>query len=153
MTAHPADRTPEPELLEIEVRVRDAFVVTSSRAGFRNPVVAGADGSCELDPAAVAAGNSGRAFLGRPFQTPEVAFSLGSTPPSEGAALTFTTANVPVPLSFDVSFDAANDTNLDSLLAGLEFNEIDDRLYVVDQARRGLVRVNLEGGVIETFFR
>ena len=146
-------RTCFPELLEIEVRVRDAFVVTSSRAGFRNPVMAGADGSCELDPAAVAAGNSGRAFLGRPFQTPEVAFALGSAPPSEGAALTFTTANVPVPLSFDVSFDAANDTNLDSLLAGLEFNEIDDRLYVVDQARRGLVRVNLEGGIIETFFR
>ena len=145
-------RTCFPELLEIELRTRGAFVVTSSRAGFRSPVVAGADGTCEVDPAALAAGNSGRALPGQLFQTPEVAFFLEGVPPAQ-ATLTFTTANVPTPLSFDISFDAANDTSDISLLAALEFNEIDDRLYVVDQARRGLVRVNLESGVIETFFQ
>jgi hypothetical protein len=147
-------RTCFPELLEIEVRARSAFVVASTRAGFRHPVVAGADGTCEVDPAAVAAGDNGRALPGQLFQTPEVAFQPAGVP-VEGAILTFVTANIPQTLAYDISFDAqSGTTDLPSLLAGLEFNEIDDRLYVVDQARRGLVRVNVvDGGAIESVFR
>lgn len=143
-----------PELVELEVRARGVFVVQSSRAGFRHAVVSGSDGVCEMDPAAVARGENGRAFPGRLFQTPEVAFQLDDSPAPDGARLSFTTADVPLPLAFDISFDASSMTDVPSLIADLEFNEIDQRLYVVEQASRGLVRVDLiGGGQIENFFQ
>jgi hypothetical protein len=64
--------------------------------------------------------------------------------------LRFTTAQVPVPLGFDVSIGNTGDGNLPSLIAELEFNEVDQRLYVVEQARRGLLRLNLATGTIES---
>lgn len=142
-----------PDLLEIEIRARDAFVVRSTRAGFRHPVVAGADGVCEVDPAALAANQRGRAFLGQVFRTPEIAFELQGEP-TPGASLQIITGNIPVPYTIDVSAQPNSSTDFPSLITALEYNETDERLYVVEQARLGLMRFNLLTGVQDvTSFR
>lgn len=138
-----------PEQLRIEVRARGAFVVQSARRGFVNPVVRGEGGVCEVDPRAAATEN-GRAIPGELFRTEEIAFELEGVPLTEDVQLRFTTAQVPVPLGFDVSIGNTGDGNLPSLIAELEFNEVDQRLYVVEQARRGLLRLNLATGTIES---
>lgn len=145
-----------PELLRLEVRVSGAFLATSTRAGFRSAVVRGDDGTCGVDPAALAAGQRGRAFLGEPFVTPDLAIHLeGEAPVGEPPVLQLVVGDVPGQLSFDIGFDAGNMTDLTSLLAEVVFNDVDERLYVVDQARRGLVRLDLSdpSSPFEAIFR
>ncbi len=133
-----------PELLQLEVRASGAFLVTSTRAGLRSPGVRGADGTCEVDPAALARGERGRAFPGELFATPDIAIRFDEGAPTvERPALDLTVGDQPVRLGFDIGFDSGNNANLTTLLVELEFNEVDERLYVVDQARRGLVRLDL----------
>lgn len=145
-----------PDDLQLEVRVNGAFLVQSSRAGFRNPVVHGAGGECTVDPARVDALERGRAFPGVLFRTPEVAFEIASAPSPEVTqpSLGMTVTDVPVPLSFDVSGNTQT-TDVPSLLSTLRYNPIDERLYVIDQSNRGLIRLRLTGtsGQVETFFR
>ena len=65
-----------------------------------------------------------------------------------------TTANVPVPLAYDVSVEPGRTGDFPSLIAALKFNPIDQRLYVIEQARRGLLRIDLiGGGQVEGIFR
>ncbi len=141
-----------PELLELEVRVRGVYSVESTRAGFRHPVVAGAEGRCEVDPTRVAALERGRAFPGETFQTPEIAFRIAAPPLTDRPTLELPVGNVPPALAYDVTTDGT--TDLPSLIAGVEYNEVDERLYVVEQARRGIVRLNLQSvQPIEAVFR
>lgn len=145
-----------PELLRLEVRVSRAFLATSTRAGFRTAVVRGDDGTCEADPEALSAGERGRAFLGQLFETPDVSLRLsGPEPVGEPPSLEFVVGGVPGQLVYDIGFDAGNMTDLTSLLAEVVYNDVDERLYAVDQARRGLVRLDLSdpSSPFEAIFR
>lgn len=149
-----------PELVQIEVRVQQAFVVRSTGAGFRHSVIEGADHGCEVDPTRMAALERGRAFFEQIFQTSEVAFMLGRPPTdlADGAdrrpALSFgiPITTVPSELFIDVSA-AATAADSPSLLTTLVFNEVDDRLYAVDQARAGLLRIRLTAMNVQQTFR
>lgn len=141
-----------PELLRLEVRVRGAYLVESPRAGFRHPVVAGDGGRCEVDPARAAALERGRALPGQLFETAEVAFQVDGAPLTGRPILELPVGNVPPPLGYDISVEGQTDHP--SLIARLLYNTIDQRLYVIDQARRGLVRMNLQAAQpIEAVFR
>jgi hypothetical protein len=131
-----------PELLELEVRTSDSFIVLSSIHGLLHPIVAGeTDGRCTVDAARAASFERGRAFFGEEFRAPFVSFSLGARPPSiEQAAITFSIGEVPSPLALEIGADTSN---VPSLLTELVYNPIDERLYVIDQAVSGLVRVRL----------
>ncbi|MFK7986139.1 MAG: hypothetical protein AB8I08_08910, partial [Sandaracinaceae bacterium] len=141
-----------PELLEVELRVQDTFVVSSTRAGFRNPIVRGDDGQCVVDAEREAAGLRGRAFCGASFGTPEVAFAFGACDDvDENAILEMTVSEVPVPLTVDVS--SAGGSAQASLLENLVYNEVDERLYAVDQAVQGLLRIRLTSLNVQQAFR
>lgn len=144
-----------PELAEVEVRAREAFVVSSSiRPGFVHPIVRSDEGRCEVDPDLVAQGRRGRAFFDEVYQTPLVSFALGSAPPNIGTpVLSFTIGEVPRPLTVDVS--SVGGTNGASLLTRVIYNDVDQRLYAVDQAVQGLMRLRLRapGLTIQQTFR
>ena len=68
----------------------------------------------------------------------------------EAASLEFVVGEVPLPLSLDVS--AVSGSSVPSLLQSLLYNEIDQRLYAVDQSTQGLVRIRLRSlGIQQTF--
>jgi hypothetical protein len=136
-----------PELLEVEVRARDAFLVRSSRAGFSTPIVDGAGGECTVDPERVARGEIGRAFFGETYRSPFVAFRLGGRPDNIGRpTLEITIGDVPPSLTIDVS--SLGGADAPSLLTTLVYNEVDERLYAVDQAVQGLLRIRLNNPAI-----
>ena len=133
--------------LQFEVRANRVYLVQSGSRGFRSPIAAGDGGACTVDPARP---ERGRAFPGTLFQTDEIAFQIAgsvTTPgPTDQAALTMTLNNVPAPLTYDVTITnsgGSGSTNLPSLLTALRYNPYDERLYVVNQATRGLIRLNL----------
>ena len=140
-----------PELAEVEVRASNAFVVQSSRRGYFHPVVAGAGGECEVDPALAEAGLRGRALFGATFRSPFVTFALGERPPLLGTpVLSVNVTDVPSASRIDVSSIGGGTS---SLLSRIVYNEVDERLYVVDQARVGLVRIRLTNLTVQNTFR
>jgi hypothetical protein len=125
--------------LTFQIQVRDAFRVFSSREGMLRRTRVGAEGRCEVDPSLDPRRRS-RAFLGEPFANLQVAFTLDGDPglvETTRPTLTFTLAELPVFFLQDLS-DFSGNTNLPSLPAALRFNPVDERLYVVEQASRGL---------------
>jgi hypothetical protein len=144
-----------PELLQIEVRAAD-FLVTSSFYGFSHAIERDAvGGQCVVNLERDAALERGRVSFDQPFESSFAAFAIGSRPPGllngEAISLVMTVANVPSVLALDPTGDASSDPP--SLLSELEYNEIDERLYVVDQATAGLVRVRLTDLATQGRFR
>ncbi len=142
-----------PELVEGEVQATGVFVVTSSiRPGFQHPVARADSGACEVDAGLVAAGQLGRARFGETYASAQISFALGAAPANLVApVLTFAVRSVPVPLAVDVS--SIGGTSRASLLASLEYNRVDERLYVIDQAVQGLLRLRLTNLTVEQTFR
>ncbi|MGE3635621.1 MAG: hypothetical protein AB7P00_37295, partial [Sandaracinaceae bacterium] len=142
-----------PELAEGEIRARGVFVVTSAiRPGFAHPIVRDADGRCVVDQALAAAGQLGRAFYETPYVSSSLAFSLGSAPLLGGTQdLSFTVNEVPSVLDINVS--RISGTDQPSLLTRLVYNDVDERLYAVDEAVQGLLRIYLTDVRIQTTFR
>jgi hypothetical protein len=142
-----------PELLEIEVRSRGSFIVESTALdGFDHPIVRGADARCTVDAARVDAGHLGRAFFDEPYVSPYVIVAFGPRPASvERPILEIPVGRVPAVLFFDPSVSPSSD--VPSLLAELRYNTVDERLYVVDQARVGLVRLRLSDLFVQSSFR
>ncbi|MEQ9072372.1 MAG: hypothetical protein RLP09_00870 [Sandaracinaceae bacterium] len=142
-----------PELAQVEVRASDAFVVESRRSGFLHPIVRGADGECTVDPDRLAQGLRGRARFDQTFENEFITFALGERPPLLSApTLTFTVAEIPLPSRVDVS-SIGTSSSASSLLSRIVYNEVDERLYVVDQARVGLVRIRMTNLSAQSSFR
>src|SRR5690606_27394982 len=141
-----------PELLRVEVRVSGSFLASASGGRVRHAIVGAVGDACAVDPDRLARGQRARAFPGQTFVTPEIAIRFDSAPAVERPVLELLVGNVPRMLAYDIGFDERN-TPVPSLLVELEHNEVDDRLYVVDQATRGLVRINLgdAGDPLEAF--
>ncbi|MCB9591381.1 MAG: hypothetical protein H6719_01505 [Sandaracinaceae bacterium] len=143
-----------PELLEMEVRSQNSFVVTAGRRGFQHPIVEGASHFCEVDAARADALQRGRAFFDSVFQTTEVTFALGARPgdiTGRHPELQMTVADVPTGLNVDIS--TVGGTSGASLLTRLVYNDVDDRLYAVDQSVQGLLRLKLSRLSVQQTFR
>ncbi len=143
-----------PELLQIELRTRDAFTVTGARNGFRHPIVEGADRGCEVDPARVDTLSRGRAFFDSTYRSPEITFAFGPRPTDIAGRhpqLTITIAEVPNALTVDVS--SVGGRSGASLLTRLVYNDVDERLYAVDQSVQGLLRIKLTRLSVQQTFR
>ncbi|MCA9610014.1 MAG: hypothetical protein KC619_30670 [Myxococcales bacterium] len=144
-----------PELLQVEVRAQDSFVVSAGRAGFRHPIVEDpADHHCSVDGGRADALSRGRARFGQVFRTPELTFALGARPSDiaeRHPELRLSVANVPAGLNVDVS--TVGGTSGPSLLTRLVYNDVDQRLYAVDQSVQGLIRIKLSRLSVDSFFR
>ncbi|HJL20343.1 MAG TPA: hypothetical protein RMH99_32045 [Sandaracinaceae bacterium LLY-WYZ-13_1] len=128
-----------PELLEFEIRAREAFVVRSSRTGFTHAIARDDDGVCVVDPTLAERDLRGRAFFDSTYRSPAIAFRLGPRPEALGRPrLELTVGDIPFPLQIDVSSLGSGET---SRLVTLVYNDVDDRLYAIDQAAQGLVRI------------
>src|SRR5690606_7605570 len=96
----------------------------------------------------------GRARCGQTFETEEIAFALGPCAPADvddGAILQLTVGGVPAPLGIDISRDGTAMRPL--VLESLVYNDVDERLYAVDQATRGLHRIRLTSVNFHQAFR
>lgn len=144
-----------PELLEVEVRTRNSFVVSAGRAGFRHPVEENeVTHRCQVNADRAAAFERGRAHFGEVFRTPELTFALGARPADidqRHPELRIAVANVPAGLNIDVS--TVGGTSGPSLLTRLVYNDVDQRLYAVDQSVQGLLRIKLSRLSVQTTFR
>jgi hypothetical protein len=129
------------ELLAFELRVRGAFAVTGSSTGFAHRVVADPEGRCVIDES-LPAEREGRAYLGQLYVGPRLAFRLDPGPetPRDGPPpieITFELRGVPIQLGVD--FGAAGSGSRGSLPRTLVWSPLDQRLYGIDETRRGLV--------------
>ncbi len=144
-----------PELLQVEVRSQRSFVVSAGRAGFRHPVIEDpSDHGCAIDPTRAEALQRGRARFGEVFRTPEITFALGDVPSDiaeRHPELRIAIANVPAGLNVDVS--TVGGTSGASLLTRLVYNDVDQRLYAVDQSVQGLLRIKLSRLSVQQTFR
>lgn len=144
-----------PELLQVEIRTRGSFIVESGLASFQHPIVEALDHRCVVDPVrAEELLMRGRAFFDDTFRSPDLTFALGARPPDIGGRhprLEISIVNVPVPLTIDVSTVGRGSGA--SLLTRLVYNDVDERLYAVDQSVAGLLRIRLSRLTVQQTFR
>lgn len=144
-----------PELFQIEVRTRDSFIVEVGLTGFTHPIVErDVDQRCVVDQDLADAFQRGRAFFGETFRSPELTFALGERPADidgRHPVLEMRVADVPAPLTVDVS--TIGGSSSPSLLTRLVYNDVDERLYAVDQAVTGLLRLRLSRLTVQQTFR
>jgi hypothetical protein len=119
-------------------------------------VVRADDGACRVDPGLDADQRHGRAFIGQLYRSPFVTFQLGATGAPAPAAISrpsvdFTVGEVPTVLTVDASSVGGSDRS--SLLSRLIYNDVDERLYAVDQSVQGLLRIRLTNLTVQQTFR
>ncbi len=131
------------ELVRFDVRTRGSFSVIGSRSGQRHRVVRGADGSCEIDET-LPVTRQGRARAGEQFTNELVSFQIASPPSSDSTELRVTIGTVPATLNLDVGVSTGTATRLLALPSDIVWNAVNQRLYVVDVERRGLIELTLQ---------
>ncbi|GAB4208578.1 MAG: hypothetical protein OHK0013_27150 [Sandaracinaceae bacterium] len=133
------------ELVRFDVRVRGAFSVIGSRTGQRHRVVRGDDGRCEVDPS-LPSDRMARAFPGQTYANGIVGFRVPAPPTVSGTELRVTIGNAPATLNIDVgalTTTAGGGRGL-ALPTDVVWNDINERLYIVDVERRGLLELTTE---------
>ncbi|MGF1468211.1 MAG: YncE family protein [Sandaracinaceae bacterium] len=130
--------------LELEVRVEDAFRVLSAEESMLHRVTAGPDGSCRIDPEANPRLRA-RAFFDDRFESATTTFSLGPAPGSLlDPILSYGIDDEPPFIGFSLGPpNLGTGENVPSLAVTVTYNPVDERLYGVDQASRGLVVIEL----------
>ncbi|MBN8616883.1 MAG: hypothetical protein J0L92_40245 [Deltaproteobacteria bacterium] len=131
------------ELVRFDVRVRGAFSVTGSRSGQRHRVIRSDDGACVIDESLPTTRTS-RARAGETFTNELISFRIASPPTSDSTELRVTIGTVPATLNLDVGVSNGVATRLLALPSDLVWNEVNQRLYVVDVERRGLIELTLQ---------
>ncbi|MCA9616187.1 MAG: hypothetical protein KC586_25705 [Myxococcales bacterium] len=143
-----------PSLFSFEVQVRGAFAVVGSRSGFAHRVIADAETRCVVDVAGqpVDATNpttfrNGRAFVGRSYQNPFVAFQLQAPNGLELTSgleveLQFLITQVPTPLSIDVG--ARSNGRIPTIIESIRYSPAEERLYVLDSNGNGFSKYDLQ---------
>ena len=123
------------------IAVENAFRVSSGVEGMLHRVRTGGSGRCEIDPD-VDPQYLGRAFFETPYRSPVLAFTLGEAPDSVvRPELQLRISSVPGPITLLISEpdDPASGATVESLLTTLRYNADDERLYSIEQDRRGLI--------------
>lgn len=150
------------------VRTNGTYTVAGSISGFLHPVVATATGECMVDPDAgsptscpVAGGSTcarGRAFQGEPFVSSLISFQIpfftedGASPP-RGAELQLLFDVTAVPPVFGLQLGTlSTGARVPVLPAALRYNPLNQNLYLVDIANRGLLELGLvDFQLLQTF--
>lgn len=143
------------ELVSFEVRTRERFAVLGSRTGLAHRVVTDeATGHCVVDESQPAT-EHGRAELGVPFSNVALRFELaypGARPPRIGELqVSFDVGDVPTPLLLDIGAPSGSGGRALTLPVELTFSELTDKLYILDELRRGLAPTGLVPVRIERF--
>ncbi|AKF06602.1 hypothetical protein DB32_003751 [Sandaracinus amylolyticus] len=134
------------QLVSFDVRVFDRYAVVGSRTGFAHRVVVSDAGNCVVettqDPTL-----SARAELGVPYEGPSLRFTLDFTRARPAVivdqAITFDVGDVPSQLATDLGALPQGGRTL-TLPTEVSFSALTDRLYALDELRRGLVVIELE---------
>lgn len=130
------------EPVAYDIRVREGYLVSGSRTGFVHRVGADGDGRCILDPGADPRAG-GRAWAGRRFENHGVSFQLATRPPEgSNVLLSFRVDDLATKAVFDGT--NARLQRIEGVLpTTLRYNALDERLYLVDIHRRGLLPISL----------
>lgn len=133
------------ESIRFEVRARGAFSVAGTRSGQRHRVVRGVGGECVVDPS-LPSDWIARAVPGRVFRNAHIAFRIPDAPRAEASELRVVMGNVPSTLSLDLGAlgAAAGGSRGLALPSDIVWNDVYQRMYVVDVERRGLVEVSMQ---------
>ncbi|UJR80790.1 hypothetical protein [Sandaracinus amylolyticus] len=134
------------QLVSFDVRVGDRYAVVGSRTGFVHRVIVSDAGNCVVDTAQSSTLNA-RAELGVPYVGPslrfELAFEEGRPAVIVDQSITFDVGDVPVQLATDLGLLQSGGRTL-TLPNEVMFSALTDRLYALDELRRGLVVIELE---------
>ncbi len=126
------------EFVEYEVRTRGAFTVVSEAAGFLHRVRADERGVCRLD-LTLPADRAGRALPDRTYQDPWITFRIGQVAEEvRSARFQVELGDPPATLRVDLSANRPN-----TLPVAMQYNALDEHLYVLDSATQGLTRISL----------
>ncbi len=137
------------ELVDFEVRTRNAFAVAGSRTGFRARVVRSeVDGHCVFDPDDDLVRRQGRAGAGVAFQGERLAV-LARRPTGDGAVVELDIDGAPAPLAVNIG-SACGTGTATALPVDILWSATDQRVYVLDELRRGLVRLNTPALTVAT---
>ncbi|MCA9603353.1 MAG: hypothetical protein KC417_15075 [Myxococcales bacterium] len=130
-----------PDFVSYEIRTNDAFVVAGASTGVLHRVIASSSLACEVDTTRPRELQP-RAYYGVPFSNGHVAFQIDRpVPENDGdqvlsrgdtGYLEFATTNAPYRLAADTG----------TLPAEIAWSESDQRIYVLDNAGRGFIRLN-----------
>lgn len=129
------------ELVGFDVRVREGYAVVGSRTGFAHRVVRVGD-RCEVDVTQDPL-QQGRAFVGRRFDSERLALSLVYPATAIGRpdlTISFTVTDAPNQLFVSLAA-VGSTTSTGTLPTEIVWNALDQRLYAIDEVRRGLVRI------------
>lgn len=152
-----------PSLFAAEIQTLGAFTVVGATSGFEHRVVTNEEGACRIDVVGQpydasdpATHRNGRAFLGRPYSNPHVAFTMRDLeePFAVGAGLeselSFSLGNVPPVLVADPGLRARGRRPV--ILERVVFSAVDQNLYAVDSNSDGFVQFALDPLQVERTF-
>ncbi|MFW6086897.1 MAG: YncE family protein, partial [Myxococcota bacterium] len=135
-----------PGAVGFRVRTDDVYSVIGEVSGFRHSIeenVAAGDGSCVV-AAGLDGGARGRATPGEVFTNAEVAFRTDDVPGADQSVLLeFDVTGGPDPSGLPLGTQS-DGTRVPVLLSAGRFHPLNERLYVVDLANRGLVEMGLQ---------
>jgi hypothetical protein len=130
-----------PSTITFRIRTTGVYTVFGTASGFEHRVVAGEDGRCVVDPD-VDPRRRGRAASGVVFRNTQVAFHIrdAAVPPGVALELQLDTSGVPMRNSLQLGVRPTGTVAV--LPSSIAFSEINERLYVVDSANRGLLEID-----------
>lgn len=143
-----------PSLFSFEVRTRGVLTVVGTQSGFLHRVAPDVDGACRVDvarrpvdPADPGTSRNGRAFAGRPFIGPHLAFQFVG-PAGGGIAagtpfeLSLSFAELPTGLSVDIG--ARGNQRASTIVEELAYSDARRRFYVLDANSDGFLEYELQ---------
>lgn len=139
-------------LMTFEVHTRDAYTVLGhSGTGFSHRIVRGTDGRCVTDTTQSTLVN-GRAYEDEPFVSTKISFQIagprtvsggqGRTRP--GTLIQFALRSATPKMFLDATAGRFG-TVPGTQPIDLRYNDVDQRLYMIDMASRGLLPIPLDG--------
>lgn len=134
------------EFVRFDVRVRDSFAIAGSRSGQVHRVVADTNAQCVVDETQNVRRLS-RVPVGEPFTNGALAFQVARAPSPALTTATSSTefrivlGNVPPMLNVDVGFISSTSPRQLALPTDIRWNEVSQRLYIIDIERRGLLEL------------
>jgi hypothetical protein len=132
------------QLVRFDVRTRASFSVIGSRTGQRHRVVRADDGTCEVDTT-LDRERVSRAFAGQTYANGRVGFRIPEVPSASATELRITVGNVPATLNVDIgAAQGGTGSRGLALPSDIAWNEVFQRLYIVDVERRGLLELTTQ---------
>jgi hypothetical protein len=130
-----------PSTITFRIRTTGVYTVFGTASGFEHRVVADEDGRCMVDQDADPR-HRGRALGGVVFRNTQVAFHIREAAVPPGVALELQLDTSGVPLRNSLQLGVRSTGTVAVLPSSITFSEVNERLYVVDSANRGLLEID-----------